>query len=161
MLHWLMKSEPDAYSLDRLRRDGVTGWEGVRNYQARNLMRDRMSVGDQVLFYHSSTGIPGVAGLARVTRTGLADPSQFNADGPYFDPKSTPGNPRWIMVEIGFVEKFARFVPLSELRTEAPLEGLMVLQRGARLSVQPVSPEHFAHICRLGHSQHHTLQEAT
>lgn len=161
MRHWLMKSEPHVYGLEQLKRDGRTGWEGVRNYQARNTMRDDMRVGDLVLFYHSSTEIPGVAGLARVTRTGLADPSQFDSHSDYFDPKATPEAPRWIMVEIAYVETFPRFVSLSELRSEAALAGLTLLQRGSRLSVQPVGAAHFEHICRLGQSQHHILQEAT
>ncbi|MEZ0369239.1 MAG: EVE domain-containing protein [Candidatus Sericytochromatia bacterium] len=156
-----MKSEPHCYSLADLRRDGSSGWEGVRNYQARNLMRDDMRVGDPVLFYHSSTEPAGVAGLARVSRTGLPDPGQFDPDGEYFDPKSTPDQPRWIMVEISYVETFPHFVPLSQLRAAPELEGLVLLQRGSRLSVQPVSAEHFQHICRLGHSQHHILEEAT
>lgn len=160
MRYWLMKSEPDVYSLAHLRRDGRTGWEGVRNYQARNSMRDDMRVGDGVLFYHSSTATPGVAGLARVSRTGLADPSQFDTQSDYFDPKATPEAPRWIMVELEFLETFPRFVALAELREQPQLDGLMVLQRGARLSVQPVSEPHFVHICQLGQSQHHILQEA-
>lgn len=161
MRTWLMKSEPHVYGLADLERDGRTGWEGVRNYQARNTMRDDMQVGDHVLFYHSSTEIPGVAGLAKIVSTGLADPSQFDPDSDYFDPKSTPEQPRWIMVEIAFVETFARFVSLSELRQDPALEGLLVLAKGSRLSVQPVGPDHFAHICQLGHSQHHILSEAT
>lgn len=161
MSFWLMKSEPDVYGLADLARDGLTGWEGVRNYQARNLMRDQMQVGDLVLFYHSSTEPPGVAGLAKVTATGLADPSQFDPASPYFDPKATPELPRWIMVEIAYLETFPRYVPLPELRLQPELADMMVLARGARLSVQPVGTKHFQLICQLGQSQHHTLVEAT
>lgn len=150
MQHWLMKSEPHVYGLDRLAQEGETGWEGVRNYQARNLMRDSMQVGDAVLFYHSSCDPPGVAGLARVSQVGLVDPSQFDPDGDYFDPKATPAVPRWIMVAISYVSHFSHFVSLSELRQQPELAEMMVLQRGARLSVQPVSPPHFDLICRLG-----------
>lgn len=161
MRYWLLKSEPHAYSLEDLRRDGHTGWEGVRNYQARNLMRDGMQVGDLALFYHSSTEVPGVAGLARITRTGVADPTQFNPDSKYYDPKATPDQPRWIMVEVSYLETLPRFVSLAELRESPALDGMVVLQRGSRLSVQPVEEAHFLHICQLGQSQHHTLQEAT
>ncbi|MGV3523986.1 MAG: EVE domain-containing protein [Candidatus Sericytochromatia bacterium] len=150
MQHWLMKSEPHVYGLAQLARDGETGWEGVRNYQARNLMRDSMQVGDPVLFYHSSCDPPGVAGLAEVSQVGLVDPSQFDSTGDYFDPKATLEIPRWIMVAIRYVSHFPHFVALSELREQPELAEMMVLQRGARLSVQPVSAPHFDLICRLG-----------
>ena len=148
MRYWLMKSEPDVYSIADLARDQTTGWEGVRNYQARNLMRDQMQVGDLVLFYHSNAEPPGVAGLASVHRTGLVDPAQFDPQSKYFDPKSSPEQPRWIMVELAYVETFPRLLSLPEMRTCPELTGLMVLQRGARLSVQPVSEEHFQALCQ-------------
>lgn len=148
--YWLMKSEPEVYSLDDLVRDRRTGWEGVRNYQARNYMRDEMAVGDGVLFYHSGAVPPGVAGLARVLRVGLADPTAFDPKSPYYDPRSDPAAPRWIMVEVGFVEKFPRFVSLPELRARPELAGLAVLARGQRISVQPVETEHYRRICALG-----------
>ncbi len=148
MRYWLMKSEPDVYSIADLARDQTTGWEGVRNYQARNLMRDQMQIGDPVLFYHSNAEPPGVAGLARVHRTGLVDPAQFDPQSKYFDPKSSPDQPRWIMVELAYVETFPRLLSLPEMRTWPELAGLMVLQRGARLSVQPVSEVHFQALCQ-------------
>lgn len=153
MNYWLMKSEPGAYSLDDLKRDGRTGWDGIRNYQARNLMRDQMQKEDLVLFYHSNAKPPGIVGLAKVSATGLVDPSQFNAESKYYDSKASLENPRWIMVELEYVETFAQFVSLPDLRLSSDLEGLMALQKGARLSVQPVSVSHFKHICRMGQSQ--------
>lgn len=148
MQYWLMKSEPHVYSIADLARDGKTGWEGVRNYQARNSMRDLMQVGDEVLFYHSSTEPPGVAGLARISQTGLADPSQFDSQSDYYDPKSTPENPRWIMVEIEYLDSFPTYLSLADLKALPGLAGMVLLQRGSRLSVQPVSAEHFALICK-------------
>ncbi len=151
--YWLMKSEPHVYSIENLASEGKTGWEGVRNYQARNTMRDLMQVGDQVLFYHSSTEPPGVAGLARISKTGVVDPSQFDSQSDYYDPKSTPDHPRWIMVEIEYVEIFQQYLSLAELKNTPELAGMVLLQRGSRLSVQPVSPEHFELICqRAGRS---------
>lgn len=152
MAYWLMKSEPSAYSLDDLKADGKTGWDGVRNYQARNLMRDQMQVGDGVLFYHSNANPPGVAGLARISATGLVDPTQFESKSKYFDPKATVENPRWVMAELSYVAHFPDFVSLPQMREDPELTGLMVLQRGARLSVQPVSATHFRRICALGKS---------
>jgi predicted RNA-binding protein with PUA-like domain len=140
--HWLMKSEPGTYSIDDLERNGVTSWEGVRNYQARNFMRDEMQVGDPVLFYHSNASPPGVAGLAKVARTAYPDPTARAAESPYFDPKASDEDPRWYMVDIAFVERFARLIPLSELGRTPGLERMPVNNR-SRLSVQPVTPEEF------------------
>jgi len=151
--YWLMKSEPSVYSIQDFQRDGHTGWEGIRNYQARNLMRDQMCVGDPVLFYHSSTEPPGVAGLARVSATGLVDPTQFDTTSPYYDAKATPAEPRWLMVELAYLETWPEFLPLSLLKAQPQLAGLMLLQRGSRLSIQPVSKTHFQAICKLGKSQ--------
>jgi predicted RNA-binding protein with PUA-like domain len=153
MRYWLMKSEPDVYSIQHLAQDGKTGWEGVRNYQARNLMRDDMQVGDLVLFYHSNAEPPGVAGLARISKTGVVDPSQFDSGGHYYDPKASPDKPRWIMVEIEYCETFPTYLPLAELKNREDLEGLVLLQKGSRLSVQPVSQEHFELICAQAGSQ--------
>lgn len=150
MQYWLMKSEPEAYSLERLCQEQQTGWDGIRNYQARNLMRDQMQVGDLVLFYHSNAKPPGVAGLATVTQTGLVDPSQFDLDSKYYDPKATVEAPRWIMVEIAYKSHFPTFVALPDLRQQKDLAGLMVIQKGSRLSVQPVSKTHFETICQMG-----------
>lgn len=146
---WLFKSEPDVYGIDALAEDGTTYWDGVRNYQARNLLRDEMQVGDKVLYYHSRIKPMGVVGIAEITRAGYPDPTQFEADSHYFDAKATPEAPRWYVVDVTFVEKFPRVVTLAEMKADPALEGMMVTRRGARLSVQPVSPEHFAHVVAL------------
>jgi predicted RNA-binding protein with PUA-like domain len=149
MRHWLVKSEPDVYSIDDLARDGETGWEGVRNYQARNFMRDDMAVGDLVLFYHSNAEPPGVAGVARVTRAAEPDAHAWDPKSKYHDPKASPQNPIWVSVTLGFVERFPAVVPLAALKAEPALEGLEVLRKGSRLSVSPVSPEHFAKVVEM------------
>ncbi len=143
-----MKSEPGVYSIADLERDGRTTWEGVRNYQARNFMRDAMHVDDLVLFYHSNATPPGVAGVARVVREAYPDPTQHDAKSHYYDPKSTRDAPRWVMVDVGFVEQFGRVVSLDELKGDPALEGMAVTRKGQRLSVQPVEPAHFAHVLR-------------
>lgn len=151
--YWLMKSEPDAYSIDDLHREGRAHWDGVRNYQARNFMRDEMSVGDEVLFYHSNAKPPGVAGLARVVAEGYPDHTAWDPDSPYHDPKSDKHDPRWYMVDVEFVEKFADVVPLEELRETPELEDMMVTKRGMRLSVQPVTASEFKIVRKLGRSK--------
>ena len=140
MRYWLMKSEPDDVSFDDvLAAPGRTvSWYGVRNYQARNFMRDAMSVGDGVLFYHSSCAVPGVAGLAEIASGPYPDATQFDPASHYHDPKATPENPRWISVDVRATEQ-GRLVPLSELRTVAALDGMVLLQKGSRLSVSPVT----------------------
>jgi predicted RNA-binding protein with PUA-like domain len=140
--YWLMKSEPDVYSIDDLARDGVTSWSGVRNYQARNFMRDEMRVGDMVLFYHSNAEPPGVAGIARVVEPAHPDLTAQNPQSEYYDPKAKPENPIWVMVDVGFVKKYDRVVSLHDLRTDPGLAGMLVIKRGMRLSVQPVDPAH-------------------
>jgi predicted RNA-binding protein with PUA-like domain len=147
--HWLMKTEPETFGIDDLERVKIEPWTGVRNYMARNLMRDRMQVGDEVLFYHSSCEPPGVAGLARVVRTGVVDATQFDPSSKYHDPDAKPDQPRWICVDVEFVRRLPRFVPLAELRAHPGLASMMLLQRGARPSVQPVSAEHHAIIVGL------------
>lgn len=141
MRHWLVKSEPGDYSIEDLRRDGTTHWDGVRNYQARNFMRD-MQIGDRLLYYHSSAKPPGVIGLAEVVREAYPDHTAWDAESDHFDEKSTPDDPRWFMVDIGFIERFPRLVPLDELREQPELAGMPLLNR-SRLSVQPVSPAEF------------------
>lgn len=143
-----MKCEPSAYTIDALERDGVTSWEGVRNYQARNFMRDDMCVGDGVLFYHSSCAQPGVAGLARVCSKAYPDETQFDASGKYFDPKATRDAPRWFHVDVELVRK-TRLLPLSEMRAHPALAGMRLLQKGNRLSITPVSPAEWTAITRL------------
>ncbi len=139
--YWLFKSEPDAFSFDDLwkAKKRTTLWDGVRNYQARNLLRDDVQVGDGVLYYHSSCQPPGVAGIAEVVRAGYPDPTQFDPADAHHDPKSDPGDPRWYAVDIRAVARGGRFVPLEELRGERRLADMGVLRRGNRLSVQPVS----------------------
>jgi predicted RNA-binding protein with PUA-like domain len=149
MKYWLMKTEPDAFSIDHLKKAGREPWSGVRNYQARNFMR-QMQPGDGVLIYHSSTAVPGVAGIAEVACEAYPDPTQFDKRSPYYDPKSSREEPRWQMVDVAFVRKFAQVLPLETLKAHADaLEGLAVLQRGSRLSVSPVSAAHWRSILSL------------
>lgn len=147
--YWLMKSEPGAYSIDDLQREGQTHWEGVRNYQARNYMRDDMSIGDLVLFYHSNADPAGVVGLARVCSAPYDDFFAWDPQSRYFDPKSSPDNPRWQMVDVEFVEKFPRIVSLAELKANPQLDGMPVIKRGQRLSIQPVDKEHFEIVVKM------------
>lgn len=149
-LLWLMKSEPDVFSIDDLEREGSTPWDGVRNYQARNYMRDMMAVGDLVLFYHSNTAPPGIVGVARVIREAYPDPTAFDETSEVFDPKSSPTAPRWFLVDVGFVERWPRTVTLDELKADPALAEMLVVQRGQRLSIQPVEPVHFRHVLALG-----------
>ncbi len=147
-----MKSEPDVYSIDDLERDGSTHWDGIRNYQARNTMRDDMQIDDMVLFYHSNAKPPGVAGVAKVCKTAYPDHTQFDAKSKYFDGKSDPDDPRWLMVDIEHVETFPTLIGLDRLRQEPALDGMPVLQKGQRLSVQPVEKHQFEHILGLARS---------
>ena len=148
--YWLMKSEPDEFSIDDLVRAPrkTTPWFGVRNYQARNYMRDAMRPGDGVLFYHSSCEVPGIAGVAEVSSAPYPDPTQFDPRSPYFDPKSTPGNPRWILVDVKLARK-TRLVPLEELRAQPQLADMVTLRRGNRLSVTPVTAAEWKFIGKL------------
>lgn len=148
MNHWLMKSELDVYPYSQLVDDGWTHWDGVRNYQARNMMRDDMKVGDLVLFYHSNTKPPHVAGVARVRREGYGDFTSWDTTSKYHDEKSTSENPRWFMVDIEPVRELT-MVPLQDMKENPNLDGMPLLRRGQRLSVQPVSEEHFAEVLRM------------
>lgn len=152
MRHWLLKSEPDVFSFEQLKsRPGKTEpWNGVRNYQVRNYMRDDMQPGDLCLFYHSSCALPGVAGVVRIASKARPDPTQFDPRSEYFDKGSRPDNPRWLLVDVAWDADFSRFVPLHELRGEPRLAELLVLRRGNRLSITPVSKPDFDLICRLG-----------
>ncbi len=145
MRYWLMKSEPDEFSIDDLERDGRTAWFGVRNFQARNFMRYEMQVGDRAFFYHSSCPQPGIAGVAEVSKPAYPDASQFDRSSPYFDSASRKEKPRWYNVEVKFIRK-TRLVPLAELKSRPELEGMRVLRRGNRLSITPVEPEHWRFI---------------
>lgn len=145
---WLMKSEPDEASIDDLQRQQRLPWTGVRNYQARNFMRDRMRLGDRVLFYHSSCAEPGIAGLAEVCSAPYPDPTQFDPASPYFDVRSTREKPRWVLVDVRFIAK-TPLLSLSRLRTVTALSEMQLLQRGSRLSITPVSDEEWRLIATL------------
>ena len=152
MAYWLMKSEPDEASIEHLARapQQTLAWTGVRNYQARNFMRDGMRPGDGVLFYHSSCPQPGVAGLAQIAGDVEPDPTQFDPASPYFDPKSKPDAPRWLQIPVSLLRK-TRLLPLAEMRTAPELATMGVLQRGSRLSITPVTPAEWqAVLARLG-----------
>jgi len=150
MKHWLMKVEPAAYTIERLEKDGTTSWEGVRNYQARNFMRDEMSAGDKVLFYASNADPSGVSGLAEISRAAYPDKFATKKGHEYFDPKATPENPIWYMVDIRFVEKFPEVVPLDALKKTKGLEKMVVTQKGSRLSIQPVTKAEYDIVVALG-----------
>jgi len=146
-----MKSEPDAFSLDDLKKAGAKGepWDGIRNYQARNFMRDDMQVGDQVLFYHSRCTPPGAVGVAEVIKEAIPDPSAWDPKSDYYDEKASPDNPRWCMVTLKFIDAFPRTVSLDEMKGEAKLADMRVIQRGNRLSIMPVTKAEFDHVCKL------------
>ena len=153
MGYWLMKSEPDTFGIDDLAaRPGQTEpWDGVRNYQARNMMRDEMRVGDPVLFYHSNCDQPGIVGIAEVAREAYPDHTAFDPDAKYYDPKSDPQNPRWFMVDLRYVRHLRRNITLAELKTyaDSALEGLPLVRRGNRLSIMPVTPSQWEFILGL------------
>lgn len=148
--YWLMKCEPSAYTIEDLERDGTTTWEGVRNFQARNTMRDEMKVGDRVLFYASNAEPSGVTGIAEISREGYPDPFAFEKGHTYHDEKSDPENPTWYMVDIRFAEKFPDIIPLETLKKTRGLEDMVVVQKGSRLSVQPVTRKEFDIVVKLG-----------
>lgn len=154
MRYWLMKSEPAVFSFDDLKKrpNQTEPWNGVRNYQARNYLRDLMQPGDAVLFYHSSCALPGIPGLAEIVSKAMPDPTQWEAHSPYFDPRSSPDNPRWVLVNVRWKEDFARHVSLAEMKAHPALAGMLVLQRGQRLSIQPVEQRHFEAVRALGNS---------
>ena len=149
--YWLMKSEPDAFSIDDLQRVGVEPWNGVRNYQARNFMRDGMRVGDGVLFYHSNTSVPGIVGVATVASEAYPDETQFDPKSDYHDPKSTREEPRWQLVDIAFERKLSRTIPLEEIKRHAEELGeeFALIRRGNRLSVFPVSAAQYKFLLSL------------
>jgi len=153
MAYWLMKSEPDDFGIDDLagRPDQTEPWDGVRNYQARNMMRDDMQAGDQVFFYHSNTKVPGIVGIAEVVREGYPDHTAFDAESKHHDPKSSPDDPRWYMVDVRYVRRLRRTIPLTELKEHAdgPLADMPLVRRGNRLSIMPVTPEQWDFILSL------------
>lgn len=148
MKYWLMKSEPDAFSIDDLKAVSQEPWDGVRNYEARNFMRDQMRPGDQVLFYHSNSKPPGVVGIAEVASDSYPDPTQYDEESKYFDPKSTDEKPRWYLVDLQYVKHLPRQVSLQEIRDNVALEDIMLVKR-SRLSVIPLKREEFEEIVRM------------
>lgn len=144
-----MKSEPDVYGIDQLKKDKTTWWEGVRNYQARNFMTNDMKVGDMVLFYHSNAEPSGVAGIAKVSALATADKTALDKKSEYYDPKSTKDKPIWMCVQVQFVEMFSRVISLDEIRKTPSLSEMLVLKKGQRLSVQPVDPKHYETLVKL------------
>ena len=151
MNYWLMKSEPDAFSIDDLQAmpKKTEHWDGVRNYQARNMMRDQMKKGDLIFFYHSNCKVPGIVGIAEVVKEGYPDHTAFNPEGKYYDPKSDADNPRWFMVDVKFKRKLKRVISLEELKGLPQLEGMPLVRKGNRLSVMPVAEEHWKAILAL------------
>lgn len=149
--YWLMKTEPDVFSIDDLAvaKKQTTCWDGVRNYQARNFMRDQMKIGDEIFVYHSNTEPPCIVGLAKITREAYPDFTAFDPKDPHFDPKSNPDQPTWFMVDVTFVSKFKRPLSLTELREVPALASMELLRKGSRLSVQPVRQSEFKAICKL------------
>ena len=149
MAYWLMKSEPDAYSIDDMQKDGRDMWDGIRNYQARNTMRDDMKIGDEIFFYHSNCKEPGIVGITRVASKPYPDPTQFDKKSKYYDAKSKRENPTWILVDVEFVRKLSRSISLAELKAEKSLSDMVLTRKGNRLSVMPVSDKHWKRILKL------------
>ena len=149
MTYWLMKSEPDAYSIDDLARDKREPWDGIRNYQARNMMRDEMRVGDKVFFYHSNCKEPGIVGIMKVASKPYPDPTQFDKKSNYYDPKSSPEDPRWCLVDVAFVRKLKRTITLSEIKETRGLDGLLLTRKGNRLSIMPIEKKHWKKLLSL------------
>jgi len=149
--YWLFKSEPDVFGIDHLMKmpKRTDHWDGVRNYQARNMMRDEMRRGDLAFFYHSNCAEPGIVGIVEIVRGGYPDFTAFDSDTKYFDPKSDPDNPRWYMVDVKFKRRLKRTVTLAELKEHPELEGMPLVRKGNRLSVMPVAPEHWEFILGL------------
>ena len=149
MNYWLMKSEPDVYGIDDLEQEGTDHWDGVRNYQARNMMRDQMKPGDLAFFYHSNTEVPGIVGIMEIVREGYPDHTAFDPESKYYDPRSDPDNPRWYMVDVRFVRKLRRVIPLAELKRYPQLADMPLVKKGNRLSIMPVTPEQWDFILSL------------
>lgn len=163
MRHWLLKTEPESFSIDDLAAspDRTTCWDGVRNYQARNFLRDDFRVGDRVLFYHSNASPPAVMGVAEVVGEAYPDPTALDPRHHHYDPGATVENPRWVMVDVRLIEKFTRPVSLDELRQQPGLAKMELLRRGSRLSVQPVTPEEYVIIVRMGGTADHVDEKAS
>lgn len=151
--YWLFKSEPEVYSIDDLKKEKSAYWEGIRNYQARNLLRDTVKKGDLVFFYHSNASPPGIAGIAEVVKEGYPDHTQFDENEKYYDPKSKKTEPRWFMVDVKFIKKFKTLISLEQLKNNPALEEMMVTKRGARLSIQPVTKKEWDTILKISEKQ--------
>ena len=151
MQYWLMKSEPDVFGIDDLakRPRQTEHWDGIRNYQVRNMLRDEMQMGDEVLFYHSSCKEPGIVGIARIVKAAYPDHTAFDPEDKHYDPKSDPKNPRWLMVDVQLLRKFKRVITLQELKTHQFLDEMLILRRGNRLSVTPVNKKCWNYILKL------------
>jgi len=149
LAYWLMKSEPSVFSIDDLKRVRVEPWDGVRNYQVRNLFRDEFRKGDQAFFYHSSCAEPGIVGIMRIASEARPDPTQFDPESPYYDPRSDPENPRWLLVDVRYQRKLKRVITLQELKRHPELADMPLLRRGNRLSVMPVTPAQWEFILGL------------
>ena len=149
MTYWLMKSEPDVFGIDDLKRVKVEPWDGVRNYQARNMMRDEMKKGDQAFFYHSNCEVPGIVGIMTIAREGYPDDTAFDPEAKYYDPKSDPDNPRWYRVDVRFKRKFRKVIPLAQLKRCPELADMALVRKGNRLSIMPVTAEQWQFIMGL------------
>lgn len=149
MNYWLFKSEPDTFGIDNLKEVKKEIWDGVRNYQARNFLRDEVKKGDLILFYHSSCKIPGIAGIAKVSKDSVIDPTQFDKKSKYYDPKATKDSPRWITVEVAYKKKFRQLIDREMLKSNKITSGMMVMQKGSRLSIQPVTEREFNEVIRI------------
>lgn len=151
MNYWLLKSEPDVFSIDDLKRIKIDHWDGVRNYQARNMLRDQIKKGDLAFFYHSNCDEPGIAGIVTIIKDGYPDHKAFDPESEYYDPKSSPENPRWFMVDVYFKRRLKRKITLAELKTEKELDTFPLIRKGNRLSVLPVSKSEWEHILKMEH----------
>ncbi len=152
MNHWIFKSEPSCYSIDDLQRDGIEMWDGVRNYQVRNMMRDLMRVGDRVLFYHSNAGVgTGVVGQMEIVREAYPDPTQFDPNSEHPDPKSDPENPRWLCVDVRLVEKFPRTLTLQQIKSDPAFASIQLVKKGNRLSILPITKAQYQRMKKLVH----------
>ncbi|MCL7745434.1 EVE domain-containing protein [Guyparkeria hydrothermalis] len=149
MAYWLMKSEPDAFSIDDLERVGTEPWDGIRNYQVRNMIRDEMKPGDRAFFYHSNTKVPGIVGIMDIVSEARPDPTAFDPDEKYYDPKSDPDKPRWLLVDVKYVRHTKRVIPLPELKADPALEEMPLVRRGNRLSIMPVTEDQWEHILSI------------
>ncbi|MFI9655265.1 EVE domain-containing protein [Guyparkeria sp. GHLCS8-2] len=149
MAYWLMKSESDAFSIDDLKLVGTEPWDGIRNYQVRNMIRDQMQPGDRAFFYHSNTKVPGIVGIMEIISQARPDHTAFDPDEKYYDPKSDPDKPRWLLVDVKYVRHTQRVIPLTELKADPALEDMPLVRRGNRLSIMPVTEQQWDHILSL------------